>query len=372
MGQRFNQALGVIYKWIPPGARPFFKSVFLRSQIRLIGLSSGRRVRHGRRVAFVDFEIADLEDFEYLGPAKGEVEVHTSYTTVSPGTERAVLCGLPGARRSFPYIPGYSCAGTVNAVGADVKGIEVGSRVAGRIKHTSADSVRSDFVFPVPAGVDLESASFIELGIIVLQGMRKARIEPGDTVAVLGQGLIGQLANRLARTMGAGEVIALAPSRNRAAVALAPGGADRFVATRDASFDPEHVAADIVIEAVGTPDAIAMAARCARARGRVVLLGSSRGLSPNIRLTEIIRSRQLELVGAHISNMPLRDEAPGRHTYRHEGELFLDLLRSGRLAVRDLVTWRPSAGECNAVYEVLGEGGRNHVAIVFDWQKGIE
>jgi threonine dehydrogenase-like Zn-dependent dehydrogenase len=370
MGQGFNRALGAIYKWIPPGARPFFKSTFLRSQIRLNGLFSGRRVRRGRQVTFLDFEIAHLETFEYLSPGRNEVEVESFHTTVSPGTERAVLCGLPGARRSFPYIPGYSCAGKVKAVGSAVKGFEVGGLVAGRVKHTSADSVRSDFLFRVPAGVDLESASFIELGIIVLQGMRKARIAPGDRVAVLGQGLIGQLANRLARTMGAGEVIALAPSRNRAGVSLTHGGADHFIATRDAGFDPESVAADVVIEAVGTPDAIAMAARCARLQGRVVLLGSSRGLSPNVRFAELIRARTLELVGAHISNMPATDASPGRHTYRNEGELFLDLLRSGRLVVKDLVTWRPAPGECNAVYEVLGEGGRNHVAVVFDWQKG--
>lgn len=369
MGQAFNKALGTVYQWIPPGARPFFKSAFLRSQIRLQGLLTRRLVRGGRRVEFIDFEIAHLEPFEYLGPARGEVEIETSFTTVSPGTERAVLCGLPGARRSFPYVPGYSSTGRVRAVGSGVRGFDVGSLVAGRVKHASADSVRADVLFPVPAGVDAESASFIELGIIVLQGIRKAGIRPGDRVAVLGQGLIGQLANRLARIQGAAEILALAPSRNREPVSTAPGGADTFVCVRDAGFDPLTLAADVVIEAVGTPDAIALAARCARTGGRVVLLGSSRGLSPAVRLSDLLRSRQLELCGAHISDMPERDASPGRHTYRQEGALFLDLLRSKRLDVQDLVTWRARPQECNAVYEALAEGGRHHVAIVFDWRK---
>lgn len=369
MGQGFNKALGAIYKWIPPAARPFFKSAFIRTQIRLAGILSGRRVRRGKRVAFLDFEIAHLEDFEYLSPGRDEIEIEVCSTTVSPGTERAVLCGLPGSRRGFPYIPGYSSAGRIKAIGSRVKGLKIGDTVAGRVKHASGDSVKADLVFSVPTGIDMDSASFIELGIIVLQGVRKARIEPGDTVAVLGQGLIGQLANRLARALSAGEVIALAPSRNRATVSLLPGGADRFIETRSAAFDPDSIAADIVIEAVGTPDAIAMAARCAREGGRVVLLGSSRGLSPNVNLAQLLQSRRLELIGAHISNMPAIEASPGRHTYRQEGELFLDLIRCGRLTVRDLVTWRPAPQECNSVYEQLADGGHAHVAIVFDWQK---
>lgn len=369
MGQAFSKALGALYKWIPPAVRPLFKFVFLRVQIRLSALLSGRRVRRGSRVTFLDFEIAYLESFEYLSPAAGEVEVVAHHTTVSPGTERAVLCGLPGARRAFPYLPGYSFAGKVKSTGRGVKGIRAGDAVAGRVKHASADSVSADLIFPVPSGVDLESASFIELGIITLQGIRKARIRPGDRVAVLGQGLIGQMANRLAKSVGAGTVIALAPSRNRAAISLTKGGADEFAAISETAFRPEGIGADIVIEAVGTPDAISLAARCARNGGRIVLLGSSRGLSRGIDLGRLLRARGLELVGAHISNLAVSAASPGRHTYRQEGELFLDLLRSGRLSVADLVTWRPAPQDCNAVYETIARGGKGHVAIAFDWRK---
>ncbi len=367
MGQAFNKALAALYKWIPPAARPFFKSVFLRAHIRLTGLLSWRRVRGGRRVTFLDFEIAYLEEFEYLSPAAGEVEVLSQHTTISPGTERAVLCGLPGARRAFPYAPGYSCAGTVRSVGRSVDGLRPGDPVAGRIRHCSADSVSADLLFAVPPGVDLESASFIELGIIALQGVRKAGIRPGDRVAVMGQGLIGQLANRLARAMGAGEVLALAPSTRRAEIALKAGGADRFIPMRTGEFSPSAIAADVVIEAVGTPEAIAIAVDCARDGGRTVLLGSSRGLSRNVNLATLVRARGVEVVGAHIGNLAAAEAAPGRHTYRQEGELFLEMLRSGRLTVADLVTWRPAPQECNAVYEAIAAGGAGHVAIVFDW-----
>jgi len=361
--------LASIYSRIPVRVRPIVKRAYLWAEIRLRGLFSGRGVRQGRRVTFLDFEIAHLDDFEYLGPGALEVEVSSRSSTVSPGTERAVLCGLPGARRAFPYTPGYSCAGVVVAAGRHVRGLKPGDRVAGRISHASGGSVKADQLFRVPDGVSFEAASFIELGIICLQGIRKARISPGDRVAVLGQGLIGQLANRMAHAAGAGLVIAIAPSRNRAATALAAGGADQFSALRDAGFDPSAVAADIVVEAVGTPDAIATAARLARPGGRVVLLGSSRGLSRDVNLGELLQARDIEMIGAHISDMPAAEASPGRHTYRQEGCLFLDLLATGRLSVEGLVTWRPAPGDCNAVYEAIAKGGQEHVAIVFDWTR---
>jgi threonine dehydrogenase-like Zn-dependent dehydrogenase len=360
------QLLGAIYAFIPSGAKPYFKAAFWWGQIRLVGLFTRRRVVAGRRVEFLTFEIAHLERFEFLSPGRKEVEVDVFASTVSPGTERAVLCGLPGSRRGFPYIPGYSSAGLVTRGGAGTDGFPVGSRVAGRIKHASADSVNVDLLFRVPDGVSHEAASFIELGVITLQGIRKARIKPGDRVAVVGQGLIGQLANRLVRALGVPTVIALAPSRNRAATALAAGGAHEFIEMRDA-FDASRVAADIVIEAVGTPDAVVTAMNCARDGGRVVLLGSSRGLSRDLDLGALAQARDLEIVGAHISDLPAADTSPGRFTYRQEGALFLELLRTGRLVVDDLVTWRAAPEECNAVYEALAKGGRQHVAIVFQW-----
>lgn len=361
--------LGSTYARIPRGMRPFFKRWFLWGQIRLHGLFSARRVMKGSRIEFLDFEIAHLEPYEFLTPAANEVLVESVCGTVSPGTERAVLCGLPGARRSFPYVPGYSTAGRVVRVGSDVKGFAVGDRVVGRLKHASAESIAASMLFKLPAGVSYEAASFLELGIITLQGMRKAKILPGDRVGVIGQGLIGQLVNRFSRMLGASRVIAVAPSRNRASTALVPGGAhEYFVLTKDGS-NATQIQADVVIEAVGTPDAAVTAMKAARVGGKVVLLGSARGLSRDIDMHDLVQRRRLSLIGAHISAMPDRDASPGRLTYQQEGHLFLQLLGSGRISVSDLVTWRASPEECNSVYETLAKGGAEHVAIVFFWNR---
>lgn len=370
MSNRLMQLLGAIYTRIPRSLRPRLKRAFAWTGIRLEALLTGRRVIRGQRIEFLASEIAHLEPFEFLSPGQNEVQVTAIVSTVSPGTETAVLCGLPGARRSFPYVPGYSCAARVTRVGKGVKQFRVGQIVAGRIPHASDFSVKTELLFPLPEGVSIDEASFIELGIITLQGLRKAAISPGDRVAVVGQGLIGQIANRLAKMLGAARVIAIAPSASRSGTALVDGGADEFLAMRESRFDPAIVQADVVIEAVGTPDAVVTAARCARAGGRVVLLGSARGLTRDMDLDQIIRAKELTIIGAHISDMPEGDHSPGRHTYRQEGRLFLELLRDQRLTVENLVTWRASPGECNAVYETLAHGGRGHVGILFRWSIG--
>lgn len=356
-----------IYTKVPVFLRPTLKDFFSWFVLRIEAAAKRRRIYSGMRVEFLDFEIAYLARFETLSPAENEVLVEAECSLVSPGTERAVLCGLPGARRTFPYLPGYSTVGRIVKIGKAVKGYELGARVTGRIHHASCETVIADNIFRVPPGVTSEEASFIELGIIVLQGIRKAAIKPGDRVAVVGQGLIGQLCNRLARILCPASLIALAPSRNRERLARLPGGADEYMSLSEDPLCVHGIAADVVIEAVGTPQANVVAMNCARESGRVILLGSSRGLTRDLDIWALAQKRNLTILGAHISDMPEKDTSPQRWTYKQEGKLFLELLDAGRLKVGDLITWRALPEECNAVYEVLAGGGRDHVGVTFNW-----
>lgn len=359
-----------IYTRVPVLFRPTLLAGFNWAVLRVEALAKRRRIYRGNRVEFLDFEIAHLAPFEILGPAENEVLVEAECSLVSPGTERAVLCGLPGARRSFPYLPGYSTVGRVIQRGKAVTGYDLGTRVTGRIHHSSHETAVAKSLFVVPPGVTSEEASFIELGIIVLQGIRKAAIKPGERVAVLGQGLIGQISNRLVRMLGAGSLIAVASSRNRERLAMLTGGADEYISLSEDPNRVHSIAADVVIEAVGTPQANVTAMHCAREGGRVILLGSSRGLTRNLDIWELAQKRNLTILGAHISDMPEKDASPQRWTYEQEGKLFLELLDTGRLKVADLITWPARPEECNAVYEMLAEGGRDHVGITFNWKAG--
>jgi D-arabinose 1-dehydrogenase-like Zn-dependent alcohol dehydrogenase len=283
--------LGAVYTRTPPSLRPPLKQAFGWTVLRAEAVTKRRRVHSCSRIEFLDFEVAHLERSQFLGPGKGEALVLAHRSCVSPGTEAAVLRGLPGARRSFPYVPGYSTCGTVLSVGGGTSGIAPGSLVAGRMPHASHGIMSQPSLFKVPDGVSAEEASFIELGIITIQGIRKAAIRPGDRVAVVGQGLIGQLASRLVRVVGSDSVVAVANSRRRMTSALVPGGASEFIALSDGPGAVRDIAADVVVEAVGSARAITLAMEAARPGGTVVLLGSSRDLGRNLDWRRIAQKR---------------------------------------------------------------------------------
>lgn len=367
MHPSFAKFLGTVYSRVPAAARPAAKRVFLASMLRAEAVATRRAVRHGQRVEFLDFEIAHLERYEFLSPGANQVLIEARCSTVSPGTERAVLCGLPGARRPFPYVPGYSTAGVVLEAGTGVHGLKAGDRVAGRMAHASHGLMNTTSLFRIPDGVEFRDASFLELGIICLQGIRKARIRPGDRVAVIGMGLIGQVAARFARLCGAQPLIGVANSRRR--LRAAGNVLDQFVALAENPQAMSTLEADVVIEAVGSARGIVQAMSAARRGGTVVLLGSSRDLGRGLDWWSLAQERELTLVGAHIGNLPSQDASPGRWTYADEGRLFLDLLAARRVSMADMVTWDATPHECNAVYEVIAEGGRDHVGIVFNWDR---
>jgi threonine dehydrogenase-like Zn-dependent dehydrogenase len=221
--------------------------------------------------------------------------------------------------------------------------------------------------FRVPANVSDDDAAFIELGIICLQGVRKAAIRPGERVAVIGQGLIGQLAGRFARVAGAQPIVAVAQSRRRMQTAIANGAADSFVALADDPAAIDRIEADVVIEAVGSASAIALAMRAARRGGRVALLGSSRDLGRNLDWQALAQERDITLIGAHIGALPQREHSAGLWTYEQEGRVFLAMLARQDVCMTVLITWRARPNDCNRVYETLAGGGAEHVGILFDW-----
>lgn len=366
MRNRLMICLGLIYRKVPRTYRPYLKMVFLWLEVRLKSILYLKKIYRGKRIEFIDYEIANLETHELLGPGKNEVLIESYCSAVSPGTETAVLLGLPGARRAFPYTPGYSVSGIIAEKGSKVTGLDIGDRVAGRLHHMDKGVMKCDEIFRVPDSVSFEDASMIELGIITFQGIRKAQVKPGDRVAIVGQGLIGQICNLMAKMLGAVEVIAVANSRSREKTALQSGGADLFISAGEKD-NIDKIQADVVIEAVGQPQAIGTAIRCAKDEGRVVLLGSARGLGREVNWLELAQKRNIVVVGAHISALPIKDASANRWTYRQEGELFLKLLQEKRLKIENTITWRAKPEDCNRVYEILAKGGGTHVGIIFHW-----
>src|SRR5699024_8753832 len=99
----------------------------------------------------------------------------------SPGTERAFISGMVNTSGIFPQNLGYSCAGVVTQVGEQVQGFRPGDRVAGIMFHQSLSNCAQEKLVHVPDGVCMRDASFVRIGVISMQGVRKARIELGES-----------------------------------------------------------------------------------------------------------------------------------------------------------------------------------------------
>jgi predicted dehydrogenase/threonine dehydrogenase-like Zn-dependent dehydrogenase len=319
----------------------------------------------GRAVVWTEAGRAELVLAEVPRPGAGEVTVEVTTTVVSTGTERAQYLGLPHAGVKFPHRPGYSGAGVVIAVGSGASDVAEGDVVAIRsVPHMSVATVAASLVQRVPAGVSPDEAALVQLGVICGQGVRRAEIEPGESVCVIGAGLIGCLAQRIAAAAGAGSVIVVGRSRAKEALALR-GGASTFLA---AQSDAEAIAAlnvPVVIEASGDPEAIALAVSAAKSGGRVVVLGSPRGVTANFPV-QAIRAKRLRVIGAHVATLESDSRIAGDDMRKREALSFLDLLADGRLSVSDLVQLVIDPREAEAFYRRLAYS-QDISGARFDW-----
>lgn len=305
---------------------------------------------------------AELIPIEVPLAGSGEVTVEVLASAISPGTERAQWLRLPNAQPLLPFRPGYSGAGRVIAVGDDVAGLSPGELVAvPRLPHSSVATFPAAWAASVPEGVALEQAALVYLAIISGYGVRRGDVSPGDAVCVLGGGPIGALALRLAREAGAARLIGVGRSTRHEAAAALAGAEFRLVGA-----GLTDVAADVVIDATGDPEAVGAAVSAVRDGGTVVLLGSPRGVSSAVPVREV-QERRLRLVGAHVSALATEAKRADGDPFGALAHAFLAAVGDGRLPVADLVGESIDPREVGLMYRQLAEG--TLTAAHLDWRR---
>ena len=327
----------------------------------------------GKRVVWPERAKVDIEEFEIPSLNDDEVLVESECTLISPGTERAFLLGLPNTRGGFPARPGYSNIGRVIAVGKAVTNCPIGERVASTGGHTSHFVTEPNRLIQMDAAdVPAEEAVFFNLGAIALQGVRKARIELGETTLVLGQGLVGLLALQLARVSGAVPAIAADLTDSRLNVSKSIG-ADCTLNPEDADFAEQLAAVTngdgpaVVIEATGHPDAISTALDVAGWGARVIILASTRGETPNVNFYRDVHKKGLMLYGAHNSIRPRHETSPHFWTLEDDSRLLLSLIAQKRFSVAPLITHRVRGEEAPKAYQLLMAWNPELLGVVLQW-----
>lgn len=325
--------------------------------------------------------VAELVDLPVPSPAQGQALVRSLRSCVSSGTERANLVGDPvvgpklplDAKAVFPRHLGYSLCGVVEAVGEGVTLVAPGDTVAASWTHHSLfNAVSEKLLFKVPEGIPAESAALTNIATFPMAALRKCRLEFGESVLVMGQGLLGQLAVKLARAAGAVPVIAADPDPAKRTRALALGAdfaldpsAPEFAAqVRDATGG----GARVVVEVTGVDRALDNALDATARFGRVALLGCTRHSSFAIDYYRKVHGPGITLVGAHTNARPKNDSSGGWWTERDDALAFLRMLSLGRLSLDGFVEEVHPITEAPAVYSRLAAGGPFPV-VQFDWHR---
>ena len=305
--------------------------------------------------------------------------VKTLYSAVSAGTECAWISGNsnnPG--QNFPFYPGYSAVGEVVRIGKDVKNFAVGDSVivpwGGHRSYTMTPAA------PVWTGahkisdsrVILKDAALVHIASFPMLGVRKLKIQMGESVMIAGLGILGQIALQAAKYSGAVPLLGCDFSPERRDLALKLGA--------DAVFDPQEpdfiekvrAAANgkgisAVVEVTGKAAALKQALGYAAKMGRISLLGCTRIPDCPIDFYRDVHLPGITLIGAHTSNRPANESRPGEWSEHDDYDAILKFLASGRFDFASLIHKTLSPADCTALYDTLLNDPNPPMGIVFDW-----
>ncbi len=327
-------------------------------------------MRGARAVVTAPGQVA-LEAYEPSRPGAGQVILRARRTLISPGTERAFYLGLDNTDAAYPLYPGYSFIGEVEACGAGVTTLRAGDRVACPAQHASHAVVDASACHTLPDALSDEEAAFFNLLAIAMQGVRKARIELGESVVVLGAGIIGILALRLAQLSGGLPVIGVDLDADRLALARRVGADDVIPGSADLAAELRarlgSAGAQVVIEATGAPQLVVTAFQLAADKGRVVLLGSPRGDTERVNFYRDVHRKGLQIIGAHEITRPLQENSPGYWTQISEHRVCLELLARRRVDVTPLTTHRYNWRKFPDAYKHLADWDKEALGILIEW-----
>ncbi len=343
----------------------------------------------------------------------GQLLVQTEFSLISAGTERMMIAmgkkSLLGKARARPDLVriaynkarkegfirvfkeamsrldtpmplGYSAAGGVVAVGANVANFAAGDRVActgaGLANHAELNVLPAEQCVKLPENVPGDEAAFVMLGGIALHGIRSGSLQFGETVAVIGLGLIGLITVQIARAYGC-RVIGFDIDPARVALARKVGCRHALVLGKG---DPESsvlnltggVGADAVIVTAATSDnaPLLLAERIARRRGRIVLVGVS-----DLSLTrKMFWDKELTFTVSRAAGVSKESHGTGlipadlvRWTDPRNHEEFIRLLAVGGVALKPLITHRFPIQRAVAAYDLILKNREPYIGVLLEY-----
>ena len=298
-----------------------------------------------------------------MGP--DDVVYKTVLSACSSGTERWAITGQrPDI--AFPAVVGYLNCGNIVAAGKNVKHLKAGDRATCGVSrtprgvnqgwgaHVEYGVIDATECFKIPRGLEWEDVIFDHVGAVGLHGNRLGGVKKGDTVVVIGQGMIGNAFAQVARSRGAFVITSdlklerVKLSRKIAAdVGVDASKKDlRKVVKRHC---PKG--ADVVVEAIGFKELIPYALEMVRDRGKIILQGWYPG-EVSINFHNAHAKHVCVYFPSHLEG---RDKV-------------LRMTKSGRMQTRPFITHVFDVQEAAKAFKLVAKPSKDFIGAVIDWR----
>lgn len=325
-------------------------------------------------IVFTEQEQVELvkESFDAtLGPT--EILCAAVRSLISTGTELQCLKGVfdEGTNWAswvkYPFRPGYCLVAEVLEVGGEVRGLRKGALVFVQHAHAQYFKIAAGDALPLPEGIGAEQGVWINLAKTTQLGVRRAELELGETVGVIGLGLLGQLVTQYLYLFGVKEIFAIDPAESRLKLVKERPGIhllpmDAATANEEIRNRTAGAMLDVVFDITGHPAVLAQATRLVKPFGRVVLLGDT-AVPSRQEMGRNVVSNAVAILGIHAT----LDYNNWNHSAM--AALFLNYLAQGRMDVIPLITHRVSPTEATDVYRMLVHDRSAAMGVLFDWTK---
>lgn len=336
--------------------------------------------------------IVELKEKELPAPGPGQLLLKAHYSTMSPGTENALMNGFIVP---LPTSIGYSMCATVEAVGPEVDEFEVGDVVVTTGEHAQYLIMDAINCTPAPRSVDKKQAAFWNLGHTGMYAVRQSKLQFGEAAVVMGQGFVGAITAQVARLAGAVPVIVTDLSNERLDMARKMG-VTRAINPKE---DPEGLqkavdelcggSVPVIFEATGSRQPLEQAFEIVGERGRVVMISQVHGETmPNY--DDNLMQKGASLIGTYVNSRPFalrradleiqgvwppvmnsklrRFASLMGNTCDEDIRVFLSLIAYGYLNIEPLITHRFSYKDMTAVYEKVWNQDPDLIGGLISWE----
>jgi len=293
-------------------------------------------------------------------------------------------------RLGVPLSLGYSSAGIVEGVGDGVEGVQVGDRVAcagaGYANHAEVVWIPKNLCVKIPAGPVFDEAPFATVGAIALQGVRLVGPTLGESVVVIGLGLIGQIALQCLKANGC-RVFGIDHEADRVTLAIEFGADEAVVSDMPSIVDRVNhftrgrgADAVIVTAATESDEPVRVAGEICRQRGRVIIVGAVGMNIPRRPYYERELTVKVSMSYGPGRYDPVYEEKGidypigyVRWTEQRNMEAFLDLLAERKVNVQGLITHRFSIADAEEAYKLLsGHRKEKYLGILLTYPEKLE